>query len=160
MADDDDFGDLGSDLGGPEDELEEDGFVDETGEAVRFDPKRTVAKEEKTLQYLYAQHPETKLLYVEQIDEKLPLASYPPENDKNHRSYPFLTLYEKTKIIGFRANQIAQGSQPFVKVPDDVTDCADIARLELEAKRLPFIVARPMPDGTFEYWRLTDLMLL
>ena len=159
MADDDDFVDIGSDLGGPEDDLDDE-FVDETGEAVRFDPKRTVAKEEKTLQYLYTQHPETKLLYVEQIDEKLPLASYPPENDKNHRSYPFLTLYEKTKIIGFRANQIAQGAQPFVKVPDDVTDCADIARLELEAKRLPFIIARPMPDGTFEYWRLADLILL
>lgn len=156
---DEDYEDIGDDFEGLEAGIEE-VVEDEIVEEVKFDAKNTVAKEEKTLQYLYAQHPETKLLYVEQINEKLPLASYPPENDKNHKSYPFLTLYEKTKIIGFRANQISQGAQPFVKVPDDVTDCADIARLELQEKRLPFIVARPMPDGTFEYWRLADMMIL
>lgn len=158
---DEDYDDIGDDFEGLDADIETDDVVDMAiSDEVKFDATNTVAKEEKTLQYLYAQHPETKLLYVEQINEKLPLLSYPPENDKNHTSYPFLTLYEKTKIIGFRANQISQGAQPFVKVPADVTDCADIARLELNAKRLPFIVARPMPDGTFEYWRLSDLLLL
>jgi hypothetical protein len=41
-----------------------------------------------------------------------------------------------------------------------VTDVKEIARLELEQKRLPFIIKRPLPNGTFEYWRLMDLLLL
>jgi hypothetical protein len=29
--------------------------------------------------------------------------------------------------------------------------------MELAAKRLPFILKRPLPDGNYEYWRLQDL---
>jgi hypothetical protein len=36
----------------------------------------------------------------------------------------------------------------------------DIARLELEQKRLPFLLKRPMPDGSYEYFRLQDLVIL
>jgi DNA-directed RNA polymerase subunit K/omega len=126
----------------------------------KFDSTRGVAKEQKTLQYLYAQHPESKLLYVEQVQEKVALKSYPPENDAQHRSRPFLTLYERTKILGYRENQLANGTRPFIHVPPYVTDVKEIARMELEQKRLPFIIARPMPDGTYEYWRLADLMIL
>jgi DNA-directed RNA polymerase I, II, and III subunit RPABC2 len=41
-----------------------------------------------------------------------------------------------------------------------MTDVREIARLELEQKKLPFIVKRPLPNGTYEYWRLADLMQL
>ena len=41
-----------------------------------------------------------------------------------------------------------------------MTDLREIARLELEARRLPIIIKRPMPDGTFEKWRLSDLLIL
>jgi DNA-directed RNA polymerase subunit K/omega len=47
-----------------------------------------------------------------------------------------------------------------IPVPDYVKTTLEIARMELEQKRLPFIVKRPMPDGSFEYWRLTDLLVL
>ncbi len=115
------------------------------------------------LKKLYQQHPECILDYVESVIPKLNLQVIPPDSenvDPNHRTYPFLTNYEKTKIIGLRANQISQGSKPFVQVPEYMSDVRDIARLELEQKRLPFIVKRPLPNGKFEYWRLTDLMLL
>lgn len=159
MADEDyDGGDFDLDIDGEivEGELE----VGEAEEDVHFDASRTVAKEQKTLQYLYAQHPEAKLLYIEQVQEKLALKSYPPENDPIHKSQPFLTLYERTKILGYRENQLANGARPFVDVPAYVTEVKEIARTELEQKRLPFIIARPMPDGSFEYWRLADLMIL
>jgi len=32
--------------------------------------------------------------------------------------------------------------------------------MELEEKRLPFIIKRPMPDGSYEVWRLRDLLIL
>lgn len=113
------------------------------------------------LKRLYQQHPECNIDYIEQIIPKIPLQMILSENaDSNHRTYPFLTNFERTKIIGLRANQISRGSIPFVSVPKHITDVRDIARLELEQKRLPFIVKRPLPDGTFEYWRLTDLLIL
>jgi DNA-directed RNA polymerase I, II, and III subunit RPABC2 len=115
------------------------------------------------LKKLYQQHPECILDYMEQVIPKIPLQVIPPggtASDANHRTYPFLTNFERTKIIGLRANQLSKGSVPFVAVPKHITDVRDIARLELEQKRLPFIVKRPLPNGTFEYWRLSDLMIL
>jgi DNA-directed RNA polymerase I, II, and III subunit RPABC2 len=115
------------------------------------------------LRRLYQQHPECNLDYVEQVIPKIPLQVVPPGGDKadaNHRTYPFLTNFEKTKIIGLRANQISKGSVPFISVPRHITDVRDIARLELEQKRLPFIIKRPLPNGTFEYWRISDLLIL
>ena len=115
------------------------------------------------LRRLYQQHPECNLDYIEQVIPKIPLQVVPPGGEKadiNHRTYPFLTNFERTKIIGLRANQISRGSVPFISVPKHITDVRDIARLELEQKRLPYLVKRPLPDGTFEYWRLSDLLLL
>jgi len=100
---------------------------------------------------------------VEQVLPKIPLQVVPPGGatvDNYHRTYPFLTKFERTKIIGLRANQISKGSAAFIDVPKHVTDVKEIARMELEQKRLPFIVKRPLPNGTFEYWRLTDLIIL
>lgn len=115
------------------------------------------------LESLYKFHPEGILDYSETIAPKIPLRSALPSHDSPdmfHRSQPFLTVFEKTKILGFRANQISQGARPYIDVPEYVTSELEIARIELEQRRLPFIVKRPMPDGSFEYWRLSDLILL
>ena len=71
-----------------------------------------------------------------------------------------LTNFERTKIIGLRANQISRGAIPLIIVPKHISDVRDIARLELDQKRLPYIIKRPLPNGTFEYWRLVDLLIL
>ncbi len=110
-------------------------------------------------------HPECVLDYAETIAPKIPLITSPPMangvvKDPNHRSPPFLTQYERTKIVGMRANQLSQGARPYIQVPEYVTDVGEIARLELQQRRLPFIIRRPMPDGTHEYWRLSDLLIL
>ena len=114
------------------------------------------------LKRLYQQHPECNLDYIDQIMPRVPLQIIPggEKADINHRTYPFLTNFEKTKIIGLRSNQLSKGSAPFISVPKHITDVRDIARLELEQKRLPFIVKRPLPNQTYEYWRITDLLIL
>jgi DNA-directed RNA polymerase I, II, and III subunit RPABC2 len=110
---------------------------------------------------LLEQHPEIWPDYEETVLEKLIIrGAYPPTADKHHTTYPFLTLYEKTKVISLRAAQLARGSHPFIEVPEYLTDVYEIAKTELEAKRLPYILKRPLPDGTYEYWRLADLMIL
>jgi DNA-directed RNA polymerase I, II, and III subunit RPABC2 len=118
-------------------------------------------KESRAMNFLSIHHPECRIDYLETVMEALPLGAYPPEElDKHHKSVPYLTLFEKTKLIGFRANQLAQGARPLVDVPSHVTDVIEIARIELEERRMPYILKRGMPDGTFEYWRLTDLLIL
>ena len=77
--------------------------------------------------------------------------------DDLHKTIPYLTKYERTRILGQRAKQINSGATPFVKVPENVIDGYLIAELELIQKRIPFIIRRPLPNGGSEYWNVKDL---
>lgn len=77
--------------------------------------------------------------------------------DDLHKTIPFLTKYERTRVIGQRAKQINSGAKAFVKVPENVIDGYLVAELELIQKRIPFIIRRPTPGGGCEYWNLKDL---
>jgi DNA-directed RNA polymerase I, II, and III subunit RPABC2 len=80
--------------------------------------------------------------------------------DPLHKTIPYLTKYEKARIIGQRAKQIETGSKPYVKVPENIIDSYIIAELELKEKKIPFIIKRPIPGGSFEYWNLRDLEMV
>jgi DNA-directed RNA polymerase I, II, and III subunit RPABC2 len=77
--------------------------------------------------------------------------------DPLHRTIPYLTKYEKARVIGQRAKQLETGANPLVKVPESIIDGYIIAELELREKKLPFIIRRPIPSGGCEYWNLRDL---
>lgn len=144
-------------------EFDDEEYNDEYNEGEEQQVEEEASDIKPELKRLYQQHPECNLDYIEQVIPKIQLQYIPPGGEKadsNHRTYPFLTNFEKTKIIGLRANQISKGSVPFIDVPKHITDVKDIARLELEQKRLPFIIKRPLPNGNFEYWRLADLLIL
>lgn len=80
--------------------------------------------------------------------------------DPLHRTIPYLTKYEKARVLGQRAKQIETGSKPFVKVSENIIDSYVIAELELREKKIPFIIKRPIPGGAFEYWNLRDLEII
>jgi DNA-directed RNA polymerase I, II, and III subunit RPABC2 len=80
--------------------------------------------------------------------------------DPFHKTIPFLTKYEKTRILGQRAKQIEMGAKPFINVDEKIVDSYIIAELELREKKIPFIIKRPLPSGGFEYWRVTDLEII
>ena len=80
--------------------------------------------------------------------------------DPLHKTVPFLTKYEKARILGQRAKQIECGAKPLVKVPENIIDSYLIAELELEEKAMPFIIRRPIPSGGSEYWNLKDLEMI
>jgi DNA-directed RNA polymerase I, II, and III subunit RPABC2 len=112
-------------------------------------------------QQLLDHHPEIYPDYEDSVQEKLLVrGTLPPVNDPNHRTYPYITLYERTKILSLRASQLEHGAQPFIEVPPHISKSYEIAEAELEAKKLPFILKRPLPNGEYEYWRLSDLMIL
>ena len=80
--------------------------------------------------------------------------------DSLHKTIPYLTKYERARILGQRAKQIETGSKPFVKVPENIIDGYIIAELELKEKKIPFIIKRPIPGGGCEYWNLKDLEMI
>lgn len=80
--------------------------------------------------------------------------------DSLHKTLPYLTKYEKARVLGQRAKQIEMGSKPLVKVPENIIDGHTIAELELREKKIPFIIKRPIPNGAFEYWNLKDLEII
>tara|TARA_X000000368_G_scaffold398222_1_gene368076 strand:+ start:12602 stop:13246 length:645 start_codon:yes stop_codon:yes gene_type:complete len=80
--------------------------------------------------------------------------------DELHKTIPILTKYEKTRILGIRIKQLNNGSLPYVKVSEDLLDNFIIAEKELKEKKIPFIIQRPLPNNTFEYWKLEDLEIL
>lgn len=80
--------------------------------------------------------------------------------DPFHKTIPFLTKYERARVLGQRAKQIESGAKPFVKVPENIIDGYIIAEIELKEKKIPFIIRRPLPSGACEYWNLRDLELI
>ncbi len=140
-----------------EEEFEEE--IEETEELVEEDAAEATARmaEAADLQKLLRQHPDIWIPFKEQVEEKLPVKG---AEDTNHKTYPILTGYEYTKIISFRASQLANGAKPYILVPEGVTDAYEIAKMELQAKRLPVILKRPLPNGNFEVWKLADLALV
>ena len=80
--------------------------------------------------------------------------------DENHKTYPFLTKYEMTRILGLRISQLNSGARPLVELQNKVIDNHIIAKQELLEKKIPFIIMRPLPNGKKEYWRLQDLAII
>lgn len=63
---------------------------------------------------------------------------------------PKLTRFEKARIVGARALQIALGAPILIKPPEGASSPIDIALYELEEGILPVTVRRRLPDGTVQ----------
>jgi DNA-directed RNA polymerases I, II, and III subunit RPABC2 len=78
--------------------------------------------------------------------------------DKSHRNKkipneerittPYMTKYEKARILGTRALQISMNAPVLVDLEGE-TDPLQIAIKELREKKIPLIVRRYMPDGLY-----------
>jgi DNA-directed RNA polymerase I, II, and III subunit RPABC2 len=42
----------------------------------------------------------------------------------------------------------------------DLESPIDIAKKELMERKIPFIIRRPLPDGSYEDWRVDELRIL
>jgi DNA-directed RNA polymerase I, II, and III subunit RPABC2 len=172
----------------PEEEDEDEIEIDEEGVALEKNPK--TIKPKKTTQLIIDDNDEDEDEYDENYLQKFDneinrnyIVDFHPEclnhnsdevsklsrviRDENniiidplHRTIPYLTKYEKARVLGQRAKQIETGSKPFVKLPENIIDSYVIAELELREKKIPFIIKRPIPGGAFEYWNLKDLEII
>ena len=80
--------------------------------------------------------------------------------DPLHKTIPWLTKYERARVLGLRAKQISNGADAFIEVPPGMMSGHKIALEELNNKKIPFIIRRPIPNGGSEYWKINDLELL
>jgi DNA-directed RNA polymerase I, II, and III subunit RPABC2 len=136
-------------------------FEDEMSDDEDEDGELYLKKFDKEINenYILNNHPECAL---QNYDEILAMTNVIRDVDNIiiddlHRTNPFLTKYERARILGQRAKQIETGATPFVKVPENIIDGYLIAEMELQQGRIPFIIRRPLPNGGSEYWKINDL---
>jgi DNA-directed RNA polymerase I, II, and III subunit RPABC2 len=154
-------------LGGSEGEYEGEGEGEEGSDEYDsddddMDKKLKKFDSEVRDDYLAKFHPECMM---QNYDEIYNLARVVRDDrgiivDELHKTLPLLTKYERTRVLGQRAKQINDGAVPFVKVPEGVIDGYLIALKELEEKKIPFIIRRPLPNRGSEYWHLEDLQII
>jgi len=63
---------------------------------------------------------------------------------------PKLTRFERARIVGARALQIAMGAPILIEASEKVSNPIDIALKELEQGVLPITIRRTLPDGTYQ----------
>jgi len=78
-------------------------------------------------------------------------------NNAQKTTLPIMTKYEKAKIIGLRATQIAKGAIPLVDVKG-IKDPFSKAEKELMEKKMPLIIRRVLPDNSYEDWKIDEFM--
>ena len=98
---------------------------------------------------------------VEIVDDDVEGANFKAKGDKkvsdeDRITSKFMTKYERARVLGTRALQISKNA------PLMVDDCGEsdpyrLAELELDAKKIPFIVRRYLPDASFEDWKVSEL---
>ena len=71
---------------------------------------------------------------------------------------PYMTKYERARILGTRALQISMNAPVFVDLEGE-TDPLRIAMKELAEKKIPLVIRRYLPDGSFEDWSVEELIV-
>ena len=71
---------------------------------------------------------------------------------------PFLTKYEKAKILSIRTQQIASNGRVNLDcIPFKRPSPYELAKMELSQKRSPIIIRRVLPNGNIEEWKIKEL---
>merc|ERR1719215_325390 len=86
-----------------------------------------------------------------------PQDSAPRAAEGPRKTTPYLTKYERARILGSRALQISMNAPVMVEL-DNETDPLLIAEKELLERALPFVIRRYLPDGTYEDWKVSELL--
>lgn len=77
--------------------------------------------------------------------------------DEERITSRFMTKYERARILGSRALQISKNA-PLMVDPGEESDPYKLAEMELDKRKVPFIVRRYLPDGSYEDWKVSELL--
>tara|TARA_A100001035_G_scaffold180983_1_gene143941 strand:- start:12 stop:440 length:429 start_codon:yes stop_codon:yes gene_type:complete len=70
----------------------------------------------------------------------------------------YMTKYERARVLGTRALQISMNAPVMVDIAGE-TDPLKIAGKELRERKIPMIIRRYLPDGSYEDWNLDELYI-
>lgn len=146
-----------------EDDLEEPRVIDRTDDDTVMSEVGAdlshVFEPQQINDYIVTNHPECIPISYEELQCLLPVVrnSHGIIIDDFHTTIPILTKYERTRVLGQRASMIENGAKLYIEVASHIIDGMIIAEMELRAKKIPFIIKRPLPNNGFEYWKLSDL---
>ncbi|WRT69775.1 uncharacterized protein IL334_006766 [Kwoniella shivajii] len=105
-----------------------------------------------------------------EIDETMIVESNAPQEGERQRTgkaakpnevrvtTPYMTKYERARVLGTRALQISMNAPVLVPVEGE-TDPLEIALKELAAKKVPLVIRRYLPDNSFEDWKVEELII-
>ncbi|EMG46468.1 RPO26 DNA-directed RNA polymerases I [Candida maltosa Xu316] len=71
---------------------------------------------------------------------------------------PYMTKYERARILGTRALQISLNAPVLVDIEGE-TDPLQIAMKELTQRKIPLVIRRYLPDGSYEDWGCDELIV-
>ncbi len=71
---------------------------------------------------------------------------------------PYMTKYERARILGTRALQISMNAPVLVDIEGE-TDPLQIAMKELSQRKIPLVIRRYLPDGSYEDWGCDELIV-
>jgi len=80
------------------------------------------------------------------------------KENKERMTTPYMTKYERARILGTRALQISMNAPVLVPLEGE-SDPLEIAMKELTAHKIPLIVRRFLPDGSYEDWHVSELII-
>jgi DNA-directed RNA polymerases I, II, and III subunit RPABC2 len=69
----------------------------------------------------------------------------------------YMTKFEKIRVLGQRAEQIARGAPPLVDI-SGMDDAFQIALKELSERKIPLKIHRRFPDGSVKVFRVADML--
>ena len=100
-------------------------------------------------------HPEVQSVSRDEVIEAL---------KENRVLDPYYTKYEYVALLGTRIQQLSEGAHPLVSIDGMVTSdprfLENVAKKEINDKKLPFIIHRRIPNGQSEYWSTTELSVI
>lgn len=100
-------------------------------------------------------HPEVKPVFRKEVAEAVKLPRVTRE---------YYTKYEFTTLLATRAQQLAEGAKPLVTLEglktSDPMFIWNVARREIEQRKLPFVVRRQLPNGQSEFWSTQELEVM
>ena len=82
------------------------------------------------------------------------------EDRFTQRTPPYITRYERAKVLGVRAEQISVGQVPLVEDPFEGRSPLSLALQELREKKIPNKIIRKLPNGETETWYAKELINL
>lgn len=81
-----------------------------------------------------------------------------PQQNQKRITTPYMTKYERARVLGTRALQIAMHAPVMVELEGE-TDPLQLAMKELKARKIPIIIRRYLPDGSYEDWGVDELII-